>query len=63
VTAERLAKILPLESGDRLSRTEFQRRYNARPNLKKAELIEGVGYVASPLRAQAHGNPAAHIIC
>ncbi len=31
----------PLESGDRLARAEFERRYNARPDLKKAELIEG----------------------
>ncbi|HEY9658226.1 MAG TPA: Uma2 family endonuclease [Allocoleopsis sp.] len=62
MTAERLAKIPPLESGDRLSRVEFERRYHAMPHLKKAELIEGVVYVASPLRAQAHGNPHAHII-
>jgi Uma2 family endonuclease len=62
MTAERLAKIPPLESGDRLSRAEFERRYHAMPHLKKAELIEGVVYVASPLRAQAHGSPHAHII-
>jgi Uma2 family endonuclease len=54
--------IPPLESGDRLSRAEFERRYHAMPHLKKAELIEGVVYVASPLRAQAHGSPHAHII-
>ncbi|MBW4523203.1 MAG: Uma2 family endonuclease [Scytolyngbya sp. HA4215-MV1] len=63
MTVERLAKIPPLESGDRLSRAEFERRYHAMPHLKKAELIEGVVYVASPLRAQAHGSPHAHIIC
>jgi Uma2 family endonuclease len=62
MTAERLAKIPPLESGDRLSRNEFERRYHAMPHLKKAELIEGIVYVASPLRAQAHGKPHAHII-
>jgi Uma2 family endonuclease len=62
MTAERLAKIPPLESGDRLSRAEFERRYHAMPYLKKAELIEGVVYVASPLRAKAHGSPHAHII-
>lgn len=33
--------IPPLESGDKLIRTEFERRYDAMPNLKKAELIEG----------------------
>jgi Uma2 family endonuclease len=40
----------PLENGDRLTRAEFERRYDAMPNLKKAELIEGVVYVPSPLR-------------
>jgi Uma2 family endonuclease len=54
--AERLVKLPPLESGDRLNRAEFERRYRAMPTLKKAELIEGVVYVASPLRAQAHGK-------
>ncbi len=28
--------ILPLEHGDRLTRKEFERRYQAIPNLKKA---------------------------
>ncbi|MCY4660113.1 MAG: hypothetical protein OXF93_09935 [Acidobacteria bacterium] len=31
-----------LENGDRLTRGEFERRYEARPDIKKAELIEGV---------------------
>lgn len=47
----------PLESGDRLKRAEFERRYNARPDLKKAELIEGVVYVASPVRINQHAFP------
>lgn len=47
----------PLESGDRLTRVEFERRYNARPDLKKAELIEGVVYVASPVRIRQHAQP------
>jgi len=51
-----------LESGDRVSRVEFERRYNAMPHLKKAELIEGVVYVASPVRVRKHGNPHSHII-
>jgi Uma2 family endonuclease len=46
-----------LESGDRLTRAEFERRYRAIPHLKKAELIEGVVYVASPLRYRRHGRP------
>jgi hypothetical protein len=63
MTTERWVKIPPLESGDRLTRAEFECRYSAMPALNKAELIEGVVYVASPLRAQAHGNPHAHLIC
>ncbi len=47
----------PLESGDRLTRSEFERRYLAAPHIKKAELIEGVVYVASPLRHEQHGRP------
>ena len=53
--------IPPLESGDRLSRAEFERRYNAHPEIKKAELIEGVVYVASPVRVRKHGVPHSHI--
>ncbi|MCW5316905.1 Uma2 family endonuclease [Nostoc sp. KVJ3] len=51
----------PLESGDRLTRHEFERRYTAMPN-KKAELIEGVVYVASPLRFRNHGLPHGNLI-
>jgi Uma2 family endonuclease len=32
------------------------------PNVKKAELIEGIVYMASPLRAKSHGKPHAHIM-
>jgi hypothetical protein len=42
--------IPPLDNGDRLTRDEFERRYAAMPNLKKAELIEGVVYVPAALR-------------
>lgn len=47
----------PLESGDVMSRAEFHRRYEQHPEIKKAELIEGVVYVPSPLRAEQHGDP------
>lgn len=30
----------PLNAGDHLSRPEFERRYTAHPEIKKAELIE-----------------------
>lgn len=49
--------LAPLESGDRLTRPEFERRYIASPHIRKAELIEGVVYVASPVRATRHGRP------
>jgi Uma2 family endonuclease len=54
--------ILPLENGDRLTRSEFERRYHAMPNVKKAELIEGRVYMSSPVRARKHGRPHAAII-
>jgi Uma2 family endonuclease len=46
-----------LESGDRLSREEFWRRYSLRRDIKKAEYLEGKIYVASPLRSPDHGIP------
>ncbi len=52
-------KPILLESGDNLDRTEFHRRYEARPDIKKAELIDGVVYVPSPVRvlhAELHGT-------
>ncbi|EDX86906.1 conserved hypothetical protein [Synechococcus sp. PCC 7335] len=48
---------LPLENGDRLTRDEFEKRYEDMPHLKKAELIEGVVYLASPVRVKKHGQP------
>lgn len=51
-----------LENGDRLTQAEFERRYDAMSNLKKAELIEGIVYTASPLRITQHGEPHASII-
>src|SRR5688572_10719137 len=41
--------IPPLENGDVLDRAEFERRYEAMPDLKKAELIDGVVYLGSPV--------------
>ena len=53
----RSATLPPLENGDRLTRAEFERRYEAMPELKKAELIEGVVYMPSPVRCSRHGEP------
>ncbi len=49
--------IPPLENGDKLTRAEFERRYEAMPHVKKAELIEGIVYMPSALRIKRHGEP------
>ena len=54
--------IPPLESGDRLNRYEFERRYAAMPHLRKAELVEGVVYVPAALRFRSHGQPHGNIM-
>ncbi|MGI8970752.1 MAG: Uma2 family endonuclease [Dehalococcoidia bacterium] len=51
-----------LESGDRLSRQEFHRRFCLHPELKKAELVEGVVYVPSPARFTQHAEPQRSIV-
>jgi Uma2 family endonuclease len=61
-TPERTQAIPPLEPGDRLTRAEFERRYDAMPGVKKAELIEGVVYMPSPVRHQRHSHPNFHLI-
>lgn len=56
------AGIPPLEPGDRLTRDEFERRYEAMPHLKKAELIEGIVYMPSPVRLYRHGQPHSDLV-
>ncbi|BCL36794.1 Uma2 family endonuclease [Nostoc sp. MS1] len=47
-----------LENGDKLTRYEFERRYNATPNIRKAELIEGIVYIApNAVRFRSHAEP------
>lgn len=53
------ARLPRLENGDRLTRAEFELRYKAMPQIKKAELVEGVVYMPSPVSAshsQAHAQ-------
>lgn len=52
----------PLNPGDRLTRAEFERRYNAHPEIKIAELIEGVVYMPSPIRFTEHSEPHGYLI-
>lgn len=55
-------QIPPLENGDHLTRTEFERRYAHATQIRKAELIEGIVYVASALRHTQHGKPHSRIM-
>ena len=45
-----------LRNGDHMDVAEFERRYAARPDIKKAELIEGRVYVPSPVTIDSHGS-------
>jgi Uma2 family endonuclease len=46
-----------LENGAHLSAHEVLRRFEAMPEVKKAELINGVVYMGSPVRLDRHGEP------
>jgi Uma2 family endonuclease len=59
-TTTQTDSIPELVDGDRLTADEFERRYQASSHIKKAELIDGVVYVASPVSGQ-HGIPHAAI--
>lgn len=52
----------PLRQGDRMNRAEFERRYDAMPHLKKAELIEGIVCMPSPVSFRGHGRPHFNLI-
>ncbi|MFM9963806.1 MAG: Uma2 family endonuclease [Planctomycetaceae bacterium] len=53
--------IPPLEPGDCLNATEFLRRSAAMPELKKAELINGVVYMSAAVRVDQHAEPDSFI--
>ena len=54
-------EVPPLEQGDRLTRSEFESRYEAMPRLRKAELVEGMVYMPSPVRLRLHSRPHIHL--
>ncbi len=56
-TNDAVTHVPELRAGDRLTRAEFERRYDARPSTIKAELIEGVVYTPSPVSAEGYGEP------
>ncbi len=45
-----------LHNGDHLAAVEFERRYEAMPEVKKAQLIDGVVYMPSPV-TEHHSAP------
>ena len=49
--------IPPLRDGDRMTWDEFERRWDAMPEVKKAELLEGVVYMPPPPVSDEHGIP------
>lgn len=57
-----VVELPPLEKGDRLTREEFERRYEAMPEVKKAELIDGVVHMGSPVRFGKHSEPHAALL-
>ena len=52
----------PLTAGDRLTRAEFERIYQAHPEVRRAELVEGVVYMPSPVHFAQHGQPHSDIM-
>ena len=54
---ESVSAAAPLENGDLLTAREFLRRYEAMREAKKAELIEGIVYMGSPVRFNQHAAP------
>lgn len=58
-----LVSALPLlENGDCMSREEFHRRYSECEGFERVELIEGVVYMPSPIRARGHAREQTLIV-
>ncbi len=57
-----LSMVPPLNDGDHLSRAEFERRYQAHPEIKKAELVEGIVYVQTAVHFEQHGRPHSDVV-
>lgn len=56
-----IARVPQLQQGDRLTREEFERRYDATPDVR-AELIDGRVYVSPPISLEEHGSPHADLL-
>ena len=57
-----MTHVLQLVAGDRMTRCEFHRRYEAMPHCKKAELVEGVVHMPSPVSHTRHARPHFHLL-
>jgi Uma2 family endonuclease len=55
-------KLPPLENGDRLTRSEFERRRDAMRQRQQAELIEGVVYLSDPEASSGHADQQSNLI-
>jgi hypothetical protein len=51
-----MRSVPPLQNGDHLSVAEFERRYAAMPEVKRADLIHGVVYMGSPVTVDFHAE-------
>lgn len=58
-TSPALPDVPPLENGDQLSREEFERRWELHPEIKKAELIDGMVFLEVTV-SRRHGKP--HVV-
>lgn len=58
----RRTRVPPLRDGERLTRAEFLRRWDAMPDLKRAERVEGVvRLMPSPVSVAGHARPHGRI--
>lgn len=62
MSAARITRIPLLQPGDHLTPEEFLRRYEAMPEVKKAELINGVVYMPMAVSDDFHGAPHFNLI-
>jgi hypothetical protein len=53
-------RVPPLDFGDKLTPEEFLRRWEAHPEIKRAELIGGMVFISSPISIE-HGDMEANV--
>jgi hypothetical protein len=53
-------RVPPLAAGDKLTREEFLRRWEAHPQIKNAELLGGMVFMSSPVSVE-HGDMDGHV--